>query len=256
MPRISIAILTAWLMATSLPAQQACTPARTALVLSGGGAKGLAHIGLLRALDSVGVRPDLVVGTSMGAIVGALYAAGLTGRESDSVVRSEPGGTLIRSFRPLVPRAIGVLQPMASFADGEGMAGFQTGAVREREVDALLTRTLLLGNLRARGDFDSLPIPFRAVTTDFRARRPVVLGQGDLAQAVRASIAIPLLFPPVEIDGRTLVDGGLTANIPIEVARHLGATRVIVSDVSGPLPDSSTAAHPPGPGLPSHPPSE
>ena len=187
MLRISIAILTAWLMATSLPAQQACTPARTALVLSGGGAKGLAHIGLLRALDSVGVRPDLVVGTSMGAIVGALYAAGLTGREIDSLVRSEPGGTLIRSFRPLVPRAIGVLLPMVSFADGEGMAGFQTGAVREREVDALLTRTLLLGNLRARGDIDSLPIPFRAVATDFRARRPVVIGQGDLAQAVRAS---------------------------------------------------------------------
>ena len=238
MLRITIAMLTAWLMATSLPAQEACAPARTALVLSGGGAKGLAHIGLLRALDSVGVRPDLVVGTSMGAIVGALYAAGLTGREIDSVVRSEPGGTLIRSFRPLVPRAIGVLHPMVSFADGEGMAGFQTGAVREREVDALLTRTLLLGNLRARGNFDSLPIPFRAVATDFRARRPVVIGTGDLAQAVRASIAIPLLFPPVEIDGRTLVDGGLTANIPVEVARRLGATRVIVSDVSGPLPDS------------------
>jgi NTE family protein len=186
----------------------------------------------------MGVRPDLVVGTSMGAIVGALYAAGLTGAEIDSVVRSAPGGTLIRSFRPLAPRSLGVLQPMVSFADGEGMTGFQTGAVREREVDALLTRILLLGNLRARGDFDSLPIPFRAVATDFRARVPVVIGEGDLAQAVRASIAIPLLFPPVDVDGRTLVDGGLTANIPVEIARRLGATRVIVSDVSGPVPDS------------------
>jgi NTE family protein len=127
---------------------------------------------------------------------------------------------------------------MVSYADGEGMTGLQTGAVREREIDGLLTRLLLLGNLRARGDFDSLPLPFRAVATDYRARTPVVLGRGDLAHAVRASIAIPLIFSPVELDGRVLVDGGLTANIPIDIARALGAERVIVSDVSGPLPDS------------------
>jgi len=225
-----------------LSAQEACAPARTALVLSGGGAKGIAHVGLLRALDSIGVRPDLIVGSSMGSIIGALYAAGLSGVEIDSVVRSAPGGTLIRSFRPLVPRALGVLQPMVSYAAAEGVAGLQTGAVREREIDGLLTRLLLLGNLRARGDFDSLPIPFRAVATDFRARTPVVLGTGDLAHAVRASIAIPLIFAPVELDGRILVDGGLTANIPVDIARALGADRVIVSDVSSPLPDSVSLA--------------
>jgi predicted acylesterase/phospholipase RssA len=238
MNRFFIAVLAVGLAASRLPAQEACAPARTALVLSGGGAKGLAHIGLLRALDSLGARPDFIVGTSMGSIVGALYATGLTGAEIDSVVRSSPGGTLIRSFRPIAPRSLGVLQPMVSFAADEGMAGFQTGAVAEREVDGLLTRLLLLGNLRAGGNFDSLPIPFRAVATDFRARVPVVLGTGDLALAVRASIAIPLIFPTVDVDGRTLVDGGLTANIPVEIARQLGATRVIVSDVSGPLPDS------------------
>ena len=238
MNRFILAILAAGLAAARLPAQEACAPARTALVLSGGGAKGLAHIGLLRALDSLGVRPDFIVGTSMGAIVGALYATGLSGAEIDSVVQGSPGGTLIRSFRAVAPRSLGVLQPMVSFAADEGMAGFQTGAVREREVDGLLTRLLLLGNLRAGGDFDSLPIPFRAVATDFRARAPVVMGKGDLALAVRASIAIPLIFPTVDVDGRALVDGGLTANIPVEIARRLGATRVIVSDVSGPLPDS------------------
>jgi predicted acylesterase/phospholipase RssA len=238
MTRFILAVLAVGLAATRLAAQQACVPARTALVLSGGGAKGLAHIGLLRALDSLGVRPDFIVGTSMGSIVGALYAAGLSGAEIDSVVQGSPGGTLIRSFRPIAPRSLGVLQPMVSFAADEGMAGVQTGAVREREVDGLLTRLLLLGNLRAGGDFDSLPIPFRAVATDFRARAPVVIGKGDLALAVRASIAIPLIFPTVDFEGRTLVDGGLTANIPVEIARKLGATRVIVSDVSGPLPDS------------------
>lgn len=239
MPRfIMIFFMLAGFALGGLAAQEACAPARTALVLSGGGAKGIAHVGVLRALDSLDMRPDFIVGTSMGSIIGALYAAGLTGVEIDSVIRAAPGGALIRSFRPLVPRALGVLQPMVSYAEGEGVAGLQTGAVRERQIDGLLTRLLLLGNLRARGDFDSLPIPFRAVATDFRARQAVVLGGGDLAQAVRASIAIPLIFAPVEIDGRTLVDGGLTANIPIEIARALGADRVIVSDVSSPVPDS------------------
>jgi NTE family protein len=222
--------------ATRLEAQ-ACTPRRTALVLSGGGAKGLAHVGVLRALDSMGVRPDLVVGTSMGAIIGSLYAAGFTGAEIDSVVRSTPGG-IVRSFQPISPRALGVLQPLLSFAEGEGVAGLQAGAVNEREVNALLVNLLLLGNLRARGDFDSLPIPFRAVATDFRTRQPVVLGSGDLALAVRASASIPVVFSTVEVDGRTLVDGGLSANVPVAIARDLGAERVIVSDLTSTLPDS------------------
>jgi NTE family protein len=234
---ILVAIVVLSMHAGALRAQ-ACTPRRTALVLSGGGAKGLAHVGLLRALDSLGVRPDLVVGTSMGSIVGALHAAGLSGREIDSLVAAAPGGTLVRSFRPLAPRALGALQPMASVVEGEGVNGLQTGAIREQEVNATLVSLLLFGNLRARGDFDSLPIPFRAVATDFRARRPVVLGSGDLALAVRASIAIPLVFAPVELDGMTLVDGGLTANVPVGIARALGAERVIVSDVSGPLPET------------------
>lgn len=235
MTRLLLAALLA-LAAVRLEAQ-ACTPRRTALVLSGGGAKGLAHVGLLRALDSMGVRVDLVVGTSMGAIVGSLYAAGLRGAEIDSVIRAAPGG-IVRSFQPTTPRALGVLQPILSFAEGEGSAGLQTGAVNEREVNALLFNLLLLGNLRARGNFDSLPIPFRAVATDFRTRQPVVLGRGDLALAVRASASIPLVFPTVELDGRTLVDGGLSANIPVAVARALGAERVIVSDVTSTLPDS------------------
>ncbi len=245
--RLSCTLAAAALLAGApLAAQEACAPARTALVLSGGGAKGLAHVGVLRALDSLGVVPDLVVGTSMGAIVGSLYASGFTGREIDSIVRHAPGGSLVRSFAPLAPRSLGMLQPVVVVAEGEGVSGLQTSAVREREVHALLDDLLLLGNLRARGNFDSLPLPFRAVATDLHTRAIVTLGRGDLPRAVRASLAIPLVFAPEQLDGRWLADGGLSANVPVNVARSLGAERVIVSDVSSAIPDtanlSSTAA--------------
>lgn len=220
-------------------AQDSCPPARTALVLSGGGAKGLAHVGVLQVLDSLGIIPDLIVGTSMGSIIGAMYAVGFTGNEIDSIVRHAPGGSLLQSFEPVTPRALGNFQPMLSFAQGDGVSGLQTNALNERDVNALLDAKLFLGNLRARGNFDSLPIPFRAVATDLGTRKPVVLGTGDLPRAVRASIAIPLVFTPEYVDGRYLADGGLSANIPIDIARQLGAERVIVSDVSAPLPDST-----------------
>ncbi len=230
------------LLAVAVPAVQAqigsCGPARTALVLSGGGAKGLAHIGVLMKLDSLGIVPDLIVGTSMGSVVGALYAAGYSGKQIDSIVQAAPGGSLIHTFDPVTPRTLGNRQPQVAFAEGDGVSGLQTNALNERDVNALLEQKLLLGNLRARGNFDSLSIPFRAVATDLRAHKPVILSSGDLPRAVRASISIPLVFTPVYIDGKYLADGGLVANVPVGIARQLGATRVIVSDLS--IPQSDT----------------
>src|SRR5919108_6077460 len=101
-------------LAGPLPAQD-CRPPRTALVLSGGGAKGLAHIGVLAALDSLGIRPDLVIGTSIGAAVGALYASGYSGRTLDSLARITPLGQMFRSYRPLAPRSLGVLRPLVTW---------------------------------------------------------------------------------------------------------------------------------------------
>ncbi|HEX5962144.1 MAG TPA: patatin-like phospholipase family protein, partial [Gemmatimonadales bacterium] len=211
-------------------AAQTCPPARTALVLSGGGAKGLAHIGVLRVLDSMGIRPDLVVGTSMGAIIGGMYASGYSGREIDSLARALPIAGLFRTYQPRAPRSLGLLQPLVVLEQGTGRFILQTATIKERQVNALVNAAMLRGNLIARGDFDSLPIRFRAVATDLGNRATVVLGSGDLAQAVRASLAIPLIFSPESLNGRLLADGGLVANVPIGVARSSGADRVIVSD--------------------------
>jgi NTE family protein len=211
---------------------QTCRPVRTALVLSGGGAKGLAHIGVLRVLDSLGIRPDLVVGSSMGAIIGGMYASGYSGREIDSLARALPMADLFRTYQPRAPRSLGLIQPLVVWEQGERRFAIQSAAVAEAEVNALVNGAMLRGNLLARGNFDSLPIPFRAVAADLANRTPVVLAAGDLARAVRASFAIPLVFAPESLNGRILADGGLAANIPVGVARAEGAKRVIVSDAT------------------------
>ena len=217
---------------------QTCPVVPTALVLSGGGAKGLAHIGVLHVLDSLGVRPDIVVGSSMGAIVGGLYASGYTAREIDSLTRTLPLTRLFRTYEPRVPLSLGLLQPAIVWEEESGQLVFQRAAVLESEVNALLNAGFLRGNLQALGNFDALPIPFRAVATDLLSGNPYVFASGDLAQAVRASAAIPLLFEPEFIGGRYLGDGGLSANVPIAVARREGARRMIVSYATERLPDS------------------
>jgi NTE family protein len=217
---------------------QDCPRATTALVLSGGGAKGLAHIGVIAALDSLGIRPDLVVGTSIGAIVGGLYASGYSARQIDSLARDLPVAEIVRPFRVTSPHAWDRRLPLLFLVRGRTGFAFQTGAVTENQPNARINAAMLRGNLLARGRFDRLPIPFRAIATDLRDRSTVVLTEGDLARAVRASSAIPLVFPPVLAAGAVLVDGGLSANIPVAEARAAGAERVIVSDVTEHLEDS------------------
>ena len=209
-----------------------------ALVLSGGGAHGIAHIGVIEVLDSLGIRPKLVVGTSIGALVGALYASGMSGKQLDSLVRRLPLDELFRRYPPLAFVNAGdlstpiVTQTPAFVVEQYGASvRLQSPAARERQVNALFDQLLLRGNIAAGGSFARLPIPFIAVATDMQSRSTVVLQQGDLAQAVRASAAIPIVFAPVAIDEHMLIDGGLSANVPVGVARYVRPTRVIVSDV-------------------------
>jgi NTE family protein len=224
---------------------QGCEVSRPlALVLSGGGAKGLAHIGVLRVLDSLGVRPDLIVGTSMGSIVGAMYASGYTPSQIEAQARGLGLAQMFDRSEARAPRSLGERRPLLVWQFRSG--GFRTGeaAARQAAVSSALNRVLLRGNLAARGNFDSLPIPFRAVATDLRNREEVDLAGGDLARAVRASMAVPLVFDPERIDGRDLIDGGLAANIPIAAARRAGAAQMIISDVSWRPPDSVRADDP------------
>lgn len=218
-------------VAGSLVAQEACAPGRTALVLGGGGAKGFVHLGVIRMLDSLGIRPDLVVGTSMGAIVGALYASGYSDRDLDSLARSLPLSELVRPRVQAPSRAYTLFRPLVYWEIDDGKIHLAQAAVPEQGTDAALNKTLLRSNLIALGDFRRLPIPFYAVATDLATQQAVPLSSGDLAQAVRASMAIPFLFEPVRIGDRTLADGGLVANVPARVARDLGATRLIISDL-------------------------
>jgi len=217
----------------SVPPVQAqqCPEGPLALVLSGGGAKGFAHIGVLQVLDSLGVRPDLVVGTSIGAMVGALYASGLSARQIDSLTRSFPPFDSRPVIASRAPHEWGSLPPTFLWEQGTGGFVLATGGVRELQINALLNRVLLRANLLARGDFDRLPIPFRAVATNLRNREAVVLRGGDLAQAVRASLAVPLVFSPERIGADLYTDGGISANVPIGAARAAGARRVIVVDL-------------------------
>ncbi len=231
-PWCFLLVLASLAVSSAHPLQAQECPRPTAVVLSGGGAKGLAHIGVLRVLDSLGVRPDLIVGTSMGAIVGALYASGYSGRELDSLARVLPLSELFRAYEPQAPRSLGILQPLVVWEQGERRFNLKSASIIEAEVNALVNAAMLKGNLLARGNFDSLVVPFRAVATDLADREIVVLSSGDLAQAVRASAAVPLVFAPERVDGKVLIDGGLSANIPVRIARKEGARTVIVSDAT------------------------
>ena len=222
--------------AAAAPQEARSAAPRIALVLSGGGAAGVAHVGVIKELERIGVRPDLIVGTSMGAVVGGLYASGFTPDDLERAVTEVDWTRILddASERDLVQpqRRDNRLDPFTTQADlpvGLGPDGPKVSAGLVDGVKLTLILRELSYHVDAIEDFDALPIPFRAVATDLLAAEPVVLGAGDLDLAMRASMSIPGLFPPVKLDGRTLVDGGVTNNLPIDVARELGADIVIAS---------------------------
>lgn len=206
------------------------------LALSGGAARGLAHIGVIQELEARGIRVQVVSGTSMGSLVGGLYALGLTGDSLEAVARRFNQADV---FNDRIPRSF--LSPDQRLFDERIILTLpiRNGRVQLPEAaveGTVVTRALARELWRAQGvdDFHALPRPFAAVATDIRTGEEVVMRSGALGDAIRASIAIPGLLQPREWNGRLLVDGGLVRNLPAEEARALGAELLICSDVSRP----------------------
>jgi NTE family protein len=215
---------------------EALTP-RIAIVLSGGGAKGLAHIGVLRALEAEGISPDIVTGTSMGALLGGLYATGYSAAALDTLTRQLDWNAVFSdavSFRyRSLERRLNGERTLITLPMRRWRPLLPTGAVTGQAIAQLLSRLTWRAQLTR--NFRSLPREFAAVATDIETGQPVVLTNGSLPDAMRASMALPSVFEPVRLAGRLLVDGGIVRNLPASDARDLGATFVICSNVSSPL---------------------
>src|SRR5579862_6625201 len=215
---------------------------RIGLVLSGGGARGAAHIGVLKMLDKLHVPIDVIAGTSMGAVVGGLYASGMSG---DEIEHAMAGLSWQAAFRDRPPRT--ELDYRRKEEDREYLVNLPLGLQGRRLVipkglvqGQLLTETLRKLTLPVARvtDFDKLPTPFRAVATNLETGAAVILADGDLTTAMRASMSVPGIFAPVEYRNQLLVDGGLADNLPIDVARSMGVDILIVVDAGFPLQPS------------------
>jgi len=212
---------------------------RVGLALSGGGARGGAHVGVLKVLEELNVPIDYIAGTSMGAIIGGFYAAGYSADEIDEFLTTTDWKKALtdqparkdRTMRKkeldgqfLIPYRVGF---------NNGKLQLPLGVIEGQHLDQIFHRILLpVVEIR---DFGKLPIPFRAVATDLVTGEEVVLSQGSLPDALRASMSVPGVFAPVRHEGRMLVDGGMSNNLPVSVVREMGADIVIAVDISTPL---------------------
>ncbi|MCE3001467.1 MAG: patatin-like phospholipase family protein [Xanthomonadaceae bacterium] len=213
------------------------------LVLGGGGARGAAHIGVLKVLERERVPVCRIAGTSMGAIVGGLYASGYSADEIEAILSAVDWKEVLADDPPRTDfplrRKNDTLRYLLDFKFGlrDGAIQLPRGVIQGQKLLTLLRR-LTIHTWRT-PDFDALPIPFRAVATDIGTGEAVVFSQGDLALAIRGSMSVPAAFAPLRIDGRLLVDGGIVNNVPVDVVKAMGADRVIAVDVGAPLLDDS-----------------
>ena len=205
------------------------------LALSGGGARGSAHVGVLKAIEEMGIPVDFIAGTSMGAIIGGMYASGYSADEIRQILvemdweramRDKPDREL-RTMRSkeleaqfLIPYRMGL---------NDGGIQLPLGLIEGQHLDQVLHRILM--PVVGIHQFDDLPIPFHAVATDLVTGDEVVMSSGSLPNALRASMSVPGVFAPVSIDGRLLVDGGMSNNLPVSVVREMGADIVIAVDI-------------------------
>ncbi|RZJ35128.1 MAG: patatin [Flavobacterium sp.] len=241
MKKTALLVLTLLTFIASFSQEQK-KPLKVGLVLSGGGAKGFAHIGVLKVLEEAGVEISYIGGTSMGAVVGGLYASGYNASQIDSIFKATDFDALLQDFIPRSSKNFygkrndelyAVSLPFDKFR-----IGIPTALSKGLYNYNLLTK--LTHNVRHVRDFSKLPIPFLCIATDIETGQEVVLDKGYLPQAMAASSAFPSLFTPVEIDGRVLIDGGVTNNYPIDELKKRGANYIIGVDVQDELKDRNS----------------
>lgn len=219
---------------------------KVALVLGGGGAKGAAEVGVLKYIEKAGVPIDMIVGTSIGSVVGGLYSVGYRADSLEVLFRSQEWiGLLADAKSNVATDDIGagsiLSKGLSLFKGGDWLDNL--GAIRGDSIVSYLDQ---LTGRRADISFDSLPIPYCCVAVDIKTMDEVVMTSGRLSVAMRASMAIPLVFKPVRYGNHVLVDGGVLNNLPVDVARRMGADYVIAIDVTQNKPGESV-----GPDLPS-----
>lgn len=214
---------------------------RIGLVLGGGGAKGGAEVGVLKVLEEVGVRPDLIVGTSIGSIVGGLYAAGYTAADLQQMFSQQEWLSLLTDRRDDLSgepyKQVDGVTYVFGFPvidQNNRLFGVLNGGRVEQVIDSMLSDKGCV-------EFECLNIPFQCVAASMLNAEEVVLSEGTLPRAIRASMAIPGVFKPVEIDGEQLVDGGMMNNLPVDVARKMGAEVVIAVDLQQNKPKNREA---------------
>jgi NTE family protein len=215
---------------------EARRPVKLALVLSGGGARGAAHVGVLKVLEELRVPVDLVVGTSVGAITGGLYATGWSPEDLEALLRETDFTQLFSDRVERQDKTFRRKQDDVKFFIGtklrfQGWVPYLPSSILSGQRMSLFFQTLEIQSTGEK-DFDQFPIPFRAIAADLATGDAVIIDHGSLGTALRASMSVTGLFPPVDYDGRKLIDGGAAANFPIGIAQDLGAESVIAVDIT------------------------
>lgn len=234
MKPVIVAILLVLVFNTTVNAQDKnLKEPKVGLVLSGGGAKGLAHIGALKVIDSLGIRVDYVAGTSMGAIIGSLYSSGYSGKQIDSIFKRVNFDAILTDYTPRASKTLYERENDEKYAVTLPFDKFKvklpSALSRGQNTFNLLSKlTLHVNHIE---EFKDLPIPFLCIATNIETGQPVLLEKGSLAQAIKASGAFPSLFQPVVINNQLLIDGGVTNNYPLEELKERGMDVIIGVDV-------------------------
>ncbi len=235
--RFFLTLFCCFIFILSVSAQQKSTRPKIGLTLSGGGAKGLAHIGILKAIDSAGLKVDYITGTSMGAIVGALYAVGYSGKEIERLQKDIDWDILFSNNIPLQALSMEEKDQYSRFAAElpfiNNKIRLQTGLINGQELNIKFSE--LFFPVYHVKNFDHLPIPYKCMATDLETGDLVVMDTGSLISALRATMAIPSVFSAVNRDNKKLVDGGLVRNFPVKNVKEMGADIVIGSNVTNGL---------------------